>query len=155
MVIVKNLQRKIKLDSAKLEHQARFFLELVKYAHFDLSIVLVNNSTMQSYNRLYRNKNTPTDILSFPMHPNAQPTKRIKATDQAEKNLGDIIMSPEYILADIGLWNQPLEERIIRLLVHGICHLLGYDHETNDEHKKMHRKEQWMFKRSLQKGFRT
>jgi probable rRNA maturation factor len=146
MVIIKNTQRKIKLDTAQIKKHVERIMQLLDYADFDISIIFVNNDTMQKYNRDYRGKNKPTDILSFQAHENAQPDKRIRVAYADEKILGDLILAPDYIQTDLDRWQQSFDERMLTLLVHGICHLVGYDHETDADYKIMHQKEQWILK---------
>ena len=93
-------------------------------------------------NRQFRDKDKPTDILSFPFYPHLQAGERIEAEDQDETNLGDIIISPEYVKSDLEQWDENFEQRMQTLLVHGICHLLGYDHLQDAEYAVMLAKEQ-------------
>lgn len=141
MISIKNTQRKITVDLIALKHDAQTVLDALKYPDFDLGIWLTNNKTIHEYNLAYRHKDKPTDILSFPNYPTLKPKQRIKITEDDDKNLGDLIISPEYVLADLPRWGKSFEQRMKILLVHGICHLLGYDHETDEEYKVMHRKE--------------
>lgn len=142
MILLQNKQRKIQVDIKALERTASLMLTVLNYQDFDLGIMLTTNTTIQKYNRNFRNKDKPTDILSFPYHPTLQAGKRIKITHDEDKNLGDIIISLEYTKKNAEeVWGQTLEERLPILLAHGIAHLLGHDHMTDEEYKKMHRLE--------------
>ena len=141
MIVIRNTQRKIKVDIERLKEDAQTILNALNYADFDLGILLTNNKTIHTYNLTYRQKDKPTDILSFANYPTLKPGKRIKPLYDDDKNLGDLILCPEYILNDLPRWGKTFEQRLQILLVHGICHLLGYDHETDAEYKVMHRKE--------------
>lgn len=147
MIIVRNLQRKIKVDIAKLKADAQIVLDTLKYSDFDLSIMLVNNKTMHEYNKEYRKQDKPTDVLSFPYHPYLKAGERIKVKEAEDKNLGDIIIAPEYVMHDLPKWGTTFEKHIQRLLVHGICHLLGYDHIEDADYKKMRSKELFLLKK--------
>lgn len=142
MIMIKNNQRKIKVNSAQLKKDAQHILRVLDYADFDLAIVLVNNKTIHDYNLTYRGKDKPTDILSFSYHPKLKPGKRIKPKSEDDKNIGDLIISPEYVVAQLPELETTLDERMRVLLVHGICHLLGYDHELDSDYEIMKTEEE-------------
>lgn len=146
MILIKNRQRKIKVDTKQLEQDAQKVLTVLRYADFDLAIVLTSSNTIRKYNREYRHKDKATDVLSFPFHPQLQAGERIKPKTEEDKNLGDIIIAPDYVQKDAPRWGHTFEQRMRVLLVHGICHLLGYDHEEEAEYKVMHRKEKALLK---------
>lgn len=141
MITVKNSQKKIKINITKLKADAQKILNILNYSDFDLGIRLTTDATIHKYNREYRGKDKATDILSFSNYPDLKPGKRIRAKKQEEKNLGDLIIAPAYAKKDATNWNQTLEQHLQMLLVHGICHLLGYDHIKDEDYKIMHRKE--------------
>lgn len=146
MILIKNTQRTIDFDIETLKQDAQKVLDALNYSDFDLGIWLTTNKTIQKYNKLYRHKDKPTDILSFSHHPTLKAGERIKPLSPDDKNLGDLIISMEYVIKDLPRWHMSLEERMHVLLVHGICHLLGYDHIEDADYKIMHRKEQALLK---------
>ena len=77
---------------------------------------------MQSYNQLYRHKNYPTDVLSFPVN---------EVTLEQDHYLGDILISVDKAADQAKEKGHRLNKEIQILLLHGILHLLGYDHETD------------------------
>lgn len=163
MISIKNNQRKIKISLTKLKREAAIILKALGYSHFDVNILLTTNHTIRKYNREFRHKDKATDILSFPFHypttlpyelrraNNFKPGERIIAHTPADRCLGDIIISLEYMLKDVkklfvdfdvsDIALATADERMQRLLVHGICHLIGYDHETDEEYEVMLKKE--------------
>lgn len=147
MILIKNQQRKIAIDLKKLKTDAQQILAALKYDDFDLGILITTNATIRRYNRDYRHKDKPTDILSFPAHPELQAGKRIKVHSDDDKNLGDLIISAEYVVKDAQKLNITLEERLEVLLVHGICHLLGYDHIEDADWRRMRAKEAVLLKK--------
>lgn len=149
MITIKNTQRLVPINTAQLKKDAQIILDTLHYTDFDLGIWITTNKTIQKYNHQYRNKNKPTDILSFAYHPHLKGGESITTENEEDKNLGDLIIAPEYIQNDLSRWNQTLEERIKTLLVHGICHLLGYDHETDAEYAVMLKKERALLKKIL------
>jgi probable rRNA maturation factor len=144
MINLKNSQRTIDVDVDQFKRDAQKILDLLEYSDFDLGIWLTTNHTIRRYNRDFRDKDRPTDILSFPYHTELVAGDRIVVTSEDDKNLGDIIISPEYVLADLERWEKTFEERMRILLVHGICHLLAYDHIKDEDYAVMHEKEAWL-----------
>ncbi len=141
MILIKNSQRKITVDTKQLQQDAQTILDALDYADFDLGIWLASDSLIRKYNHEYRDKDKATDVLSFPYHSELKAGERIKIKTDEDKNLGDIIIAPSYVLKDLPRWNQTFEQRMQVLLVHGICHLLGYDHIDDADYKVMHKKE--------------
>jgi probable rRNA maturation factor len=128
-------------DDRQLKHDAQFILDALGYHDFDLGILLTNNVTIQEYNRVYRHHDKPTDILSFAYHSELKAGEAIVVDEEEDKNLGDLIISLEYVAQDAPQWEQTFEQRMRVLLVHGICHLRGYDHIEDDDYVIMHKEE--------------
>ena len=147
MILVKNTQRKIPINIERLKKDAQKVLALLDYADYDLGIWITTNATIQQYNATYRGKSKPTDILSFPFHADLQAGDRIEPASPEEKNLGDLIISAEYVAGMLEECEMTLDERMRVLLVHGICHLLGYDHITDEEFIEMERHENYLLSR--------
>ncbi|MBL6785180.1 MAG: rRNA maturation RNase YbeY [Rickettsiales bacterium] len=89
-----------------------------------ISIVLTNDNFIQSLNKQYRFIDKPTNVLSFPQERNL---------DFGEDCLGDIILSFERIKEEGDQQNKEFQSHLIHLVIHGLLHVLGYDHETNDQ----------------------
>ncbi len=140
----------VKCKTVELRNEIQKILNLMDYGEFDLGILLTDNATIQKYNKEYRGIDEPTDILSFSYHPSLKAGERIKPKTEEDKNLGDLIISLEYVQVDAPKWGQLFEERMRILLVHGICHLLGYKHETDEEYKVMKKQEDYLLEK-LQK----
>jgi rRNA maturation RNase YbeY len=126
---------------ARVKKTVQVLLEHLGYAQFDIGIWITTNATIRRFNKTYRHKDTPTDILSFPFYPELKAGEKIIATTPDEQNLGDIIISAERALKDARELGRAFPEHLSVLLVHGICHLLGYDHETDAQYELMARKE--------------
>ena len=149
MIVIKNTQRKIVINTKQLKKDAQTILRILHYDDFDLGILLTNNSTIQKYNREYRHKDKPTDVLSFSYHPTLKAGKRIKPTTEEDYNLGDLVISAEYVQQAARELGISFHQRLQVLLVHGICHLLGYNHERDADYRVMHRKEKAILKKLL------
>ena len=92
-----------------------------------VSFLLTSNSEIKLLNQRYRNKNKPTNVLSFPMH------------EQIEnKNyLGDVVIACEKIIDESSEQNIKKYEYLSKMTIHGVLHLLGYKHDTESQFNKM------------------
>jgi len=94
-----------------------------------LTLVICENDAIQELNCQYRNVNIPTDVLSFPSEE--------QDPDTGELYLGDVIISIEYALTNLDGHRTTIDSELLLLVVHGILHLLGYDHSDEEEKEKM------------------
>lgn len=136
-IAIKNTQRAVPLNRSEIKKIVRVCLTELGYADFDIGIWFTTSATIQKYNAQYRNKDNPTDILSFAYHPELKPGQRIVVTMPEDRNLGDLILCPTYIEKKAPEYGHSFNKHLQMLLIHGICHLLGYDHETDKDYKKM------------------
>ena len=144
MVTITNTEMTIPLNIQEFEKNAQSILTWMGYADFDLGILLTDNQEIQCFNRDFRNKDVPTDILSFPFHTNLKAGEKIEPQTEDDKNIGDLIISLEYIQETCKEENKTINEHLRTLLCHGICHLLGYDHYTEETDLIMKEKETWL-----------
>ena len=145
MINIKNRLKNSSFNTENYKLQAQKALDILGYTDFDLGIMLTTNITIKKYNAQYRNKNNATDVLSFPFH-SIPAGRKIKAVNNDEKNLGDIIISVEYVQHAAKKLNSTFEKRMNRMLIHSICHLLGYNHLQDDEFAIMIKKEKSLAK---------
>lgn len=99
------------------------------YSDHEISIVFTDNAEIKELNTTYRGISKPTNVLSFPMLEN-------NADDIISPDtglLGDVVISVETALQEATEAAITLEQRLSQLLVHGILHLIGYDHEQGEE----------------------
>nr|WP_234410548.1 rRNA maturation RNase YbeY [Caldalkalibacillus mannanilyticus] len=102
----------------------------------EVSVTFVNDAEIQEINRTYREKDQPTDVLSFPMY-EADETE-IEVFDEDEPLLlGDIIISVPRAKKQAEEYSHSFERELGFLLVHGFLHLLGYDHEDEKAEQEM------------------
>lgn len=90
----------------------------------ELSILLVDDDEMQRLNREYLSRDRPTNVLAFPMREGKDPYP-------TPALLGDVVVSTETAQREALLRDVTLEEEMALLLVHGVLHLLGYDHDDD------------------------
>jgi rRNA maturation RNase YbeY len=137
MITIINRQRKIAIDIKDATIKVEKMVEVLGYKDFDVNILFTTNASIKKFNKQFRHKDKPTDILSFPYHANIKPGQRIKPKTIEDKTLGDIIISVEYTKKVAAELKIPLQQHLIRLLAHGIAHLLNYDHHTDAQFKAM------------------
>lgn len=102
----------------------------------EISLRLTSDAEVHGLNRDYRGKDKPTNVLSFPM---VQPDliNTLSNADDGEILLGDIVLAYETCAREATERNVPLEDHAAHLIVHGILHLLGYDHMNDAEAEAM------------------
>jgi len=106
--------------------------------NFEVSVSFVNNKEIRELNRVYRNVDSDTDVLSFPMDDEEDLEGVIM--------LGDVILSTEKIIEQAEDFGHSLEREMLYLTVHSMLHLLGYDHMTDDEKEEMREREKEVMK---------
>ncbi|DBA00856.1 TPA: LOW QUALITY PROTEIN: hypothetical protein N0F65_008499 [Lagenidium giganteum] len=114
---------------------------------WDIGVMLTTNDHIHKLNKGYRKKDKPTDILSFPFHKIRVPGRFPRVTSSDERYLGDIYISIPYVQSQCEVEDFTLEERMPVLLAHGICHLLGYDHERDEDFARMSKAEEYILDR--------
>ena len=119
-----NNQRKIKIDLLPFQEFAESAVEAIAEARGkSLTIAFVSDRKMRELNKNFRGKNTTTDVLSFP--------HEADEFDADENYLGDVAVSLEQAQKQTIENNLDLATEIKQLILHGILHLCGYDHETD------------------------
>jgi len=92
----------------------------------ELSVLIVDDSQIAKLNKQYLNRSGPTNVLAFPMN-------IIKSLEAIPKLLGDVVISVETAERESKIAGIVMEGRLDQLLIHGILHLFGYDHEPSKE----------------------
>jgi rRNA maturation RNase YbeY len=137
--------RRVKIDQARLERSARAILADVGEPSAELGILFVGDQRMRSLNRQYRGKDRTTDVLAFAMREAHTPHASRVTPDM----LGDVVIAVPTAVRQAKQGQRSLDEELRVLLIHGILHLCGYDHERSEkEARRMHRRER-MILRSL------
>lgn len=109
-----------------LERMAAMILEDLGCPEGELSLLLVNDLEMEGLNSFYRGILRPTEVLSFPM-------KEGEMTHVNPHLLGDVVISTEMVKRQAQQEGISFEQRLKYILVHGILHLFGFDHERSEE----------------------
>ncbi|MFM7948960.1 MAG: rRNA maturation RNase YbeY [Actinomycetales bacterium] len=117
------------MDEEILKSLANFALQkLGIHPDSELSISLVDEDEMSSLHMRWLNESGPTDVLSFPMD-ELKPESAVNGPGI----LGDIVLCPKFAEAQAKSAGQTLEKEVELLMVHGVLHLLGFDHRESDE----------------------
>ena len=132
--IVVNLQRKVKVQSDDFRSFVKACDSIDEAAGKTFSIAFISDRRMKELNKFFRGKDTTTDVLSFPHEPDEFEINSPPATagDSDKSFLGDIVISVEQAQRQAKENKLSLETEIKQLILHGILHLCGYDHETDN-----------------------
>jgi len=116
------------IDPVLLENRGVRLLKLLGITSH-VSIVFMDDREMASFNLRYRKRKAATNVLSFPADPRGVGIPPELAPD----DLGDILVSAETAARETRREGKPLNDRLTELIIHGLCHLLGHDHERSEE----------------------
>jgi len=123
--VIVNLQRKRNIDTGALgEFRQRLLTTIPEADGRSVAIALISDRRMKELNRLFRGRAGTTDVLSFPYEPDS--------FDPDRTNLGDIVISVEQAERQAHENGLTLDAEIRQLILHGLLHLCGYDHETDN-----------------------
>jgi probable rRNA maturation factor len=130
----RNEVRRSGVDGRALVATARRLLAAIGAGDAGLSLSLVNDAAIRTLNHKYRGRNAATDVLSFPL--DQAPEEPIP-----EPLLGDVVISVDTARRQAAAYDAPLQRELYRLLIHGLLHLKGHDHEAIAERRIMQREE--------------
>ncbi|MBQ6614593.1 MAG: rRNA maturation RNase YbeY [Clostridia bacterium] len=143
-IILENAQDKFSVTDELNTLVKSAALAALEYEEIDfdcaISLTYTDNDGIREINREYRNKDSATDVLSFPMFDTD--TEEIYALDGTAAELGDIVISLERAKEQSETFGHSFEREVAFLCVHSVLHLLGYDHERSDEEDKVMRSKQ-------------
>ena len=142
-VFINNQQREHSIDCVLLQNQGESILLFLECENQELSVLLADDKKIRALNKQYRGQDRATDVLSF-------------SQNEGEENkpnshlMGDVVISTVTAKRQAAEHGLTLEEEIVLLLIHGILHLLGFDHERSNEeacHMKQKTRElfDWIF----------
>lgn len=115
------------LNQRLLHQRTDHLLHLLELPHGEVSLVLLDDGEMAAYNQQYRNKPGPTNVLSFPAS-EGEPGFPVP-----EHELGDILISVDTARREAKAQGHSLHHRLTELIIHGLLHLIGFDHERSEE----------------------
>jgi probable rRNA maturation factor len=143
IVDIQDLQDGIEIDGDLVGDWAQRALMVLNMNNAELSVVLTDDAHIQELNRDYLHRDRPTNVISFPQQEGVGPEGT---------HLGDIVISVERAADEAHDSGMDTMERLMQLLVHGICHLTGYNHEevSEEEAREMEEAEQYIRRHLLE-----
>ncbi|MHB1252619.1 MAG: rRNA maturation RNase YbeY [Candidatus Humimicrobiaceae bacterium] len=160
-VIIVNNQSEFELNENEIKKISDFlFKKLEKEESSELNVVFIGSEETKEVNKKYRNIDKETDVLSFSY---MEDKKIFGFIDDAESfrdefgffTVGEILICPSAAQENIKIYNKgwTLKKELIFLIIHGLLHIYGYDHEAEDEKKQMEQKQEEMLK-EVEKEFK-
>ena len=141
-LIIDDRQDKLKVSEELIEKIKDIIVKCLDYEgydnHYEVSLSFVDNKEIHELNKQFRGIDRPTDVLSFPMLSDEFDI------ELEEESLGDIVISLEKALEQSKEYNHSFEREVCFLVCHSTFHLLGYDHDTEENTKQMRSKEEYI-----------
>jgi probable rRNA maturation factor len=123
---IENRQKAIKLDLRRIRRIVHKLKKILNCSDQEISLLFVDDEQIREINRQYLNRDHPTNVISFPL----------RDGDYGDINpriLGDIVICAERALRDAAAGDLSLNDEIDFLVIHGLLHLLGYNHEGGNK----------------------
>ena len=141
----KNWSKKIKKKEFFFRSICKSFPKKYQFANkkISLTLLLSNNKGIRKLNKRFRNKNKPTDILSFPF--------QNKINVKNNLYLGDIIISYNFMNKPYNIRKKFFIEKVIKTFIHGFLHLIGFDHKRSKDYNKMITEEKKIYQSVIKK----
>jgi probable rRNA maturation factor len=133
MIYYRNDVRRSGVNGRALVATAKRLLAALGERGSAVSLSLVGDDAIRSLNRDYRGRDRATDVLSFALD--------VSPPQPVERLLGDVVISVDTARKQAAQYDAPLQREIYRLLIHGLLHLMGHDHDAVAERRAMQREE--------------
>ena len=127
---IKNLQKIKRINLKQWQNKLAKILKFLELKEESVSFVLGDNKFIKELNRKYLGRNSPTDVIAFPL-----------SDDLEGEYLGEVVVSVEQVINNSITYGETWEEELTLCLIHGILHLLGYDDKNEKERAFMRKKE--------------
>jgi probable rRNA maturation factor len=138
---------KSRFKSVWLKNIMRQVLQVEKVvAKSEVSLVLTGDEKILALNKQYLQEDRPTDVLSFPMNEQSKSRTVFVNIPDGKRHLGEVIISYPQAVKQAKEHGHSVKREVVILLIHGILHLLGYDHDIPERKKAMNRKESAIIK---------
>ncbi|MFV9646007.1 MAG: rRNA maturation RNase YbeY [Desulfobacterales bacterium] len=125
-ILIDNRQNKRRILQEKIQQTAQVILSALDCPDGELSILIVDDIQIEELNKRYLNRLGPTNVIAFPM-------REGRFSNITPRLLGDVVISVEAAVREGELAKISMEDRFDQLLIHGILHLFGYDHEKSEQ----------------------
>ncbi len=146
--MILNRQKTVRLATRSLAQFLQKIQRELKLQKVEVSVAFVSDAEIAGWNQSYRQKNGPTDVLSFPVHPQESRVQKTRAHKKAaaksanrkldalsgrgKEVLGDIAIAPATARRYARKNQRSLQNELHILMLHGVLHLMGYDHESDN-----------------------
>lgn len=139
-ISIENRQKKFKIDRRRLRSSLKRLMKALRCEESELSLLLVDDDQIREFNRTYLKRDRSTNVISFSM-------REGEFSDINPQLLGDIILSVETAHRDAAAEGIDFMDEVEFLVIHGLLHLLGYEHEntTDKEARRMKTRERELF----------
>jgi probable rRNA maturation factor len=139
-VLIDNRQNRYKIPLKKIQKKAQAVLNALDCPDGELSLLVVDDPQIAELNKKYLNRHGPTNVLAFPM-------RQGEFANLTPQLLGDVVISVETAASEAKNSGISMQERFTQLIVHGVLHLFGYDHEeSKQQERKMEEKSDELMK---------
>jgi len=125
-VLIDNRQSRHKIALKKIKQTVQVILDALDCPDGEISILLVDDPQIEELNQQYLNRQGPTNVIAFAM-------REGEFADLSPHLLGDVVISMDTAAKEAQIAATSMERRFNELLVHGVLHLMGFDHETSEE----------------------
>ena len=125
-VLIDNRQSRHKISLKKIKQTVQVILDALDCPNGEISILIVDDPQIEELNQQYLNRKGPTNVIAFAM-------REGEFSDLSPHLLGDVVISTDTAAREAQIASTSMERRFNELLVHGILHLMGYDHETSED----------------------
>lgn len=144
--LIKDSQKLLKADKRRIRKITESLLTYLKLPDRDVSILFVDNKEIRALNNRFFGRDKPTNVISFSYMENEKPWSG-SPSEHSPGNfpcemIGDIVISLERAREEAESMNIPFHERVLALIIHGLLHILGYNHEEGgNESRRMRYRE--------------
>ena len=125
-VLIDNRQSRHKIALKKIKQTVQVILDALDCPDGEISILIVDDPQIEELNQQYLNREGPTNVIAFAM-------REGEFADLSPHLLGDVVISMDTAAKEAQIAATSMERRFNELLVHGVLHLMGFDHETSEE----------------------
>lgn len=135
-------EQEVAVPTDDLRALARRVLEAEDYpASVEVTILLVDDEAMAGYNERFMSRQGPTDVLAFPLEEMLAGVAPVLAPTDPPLHLGDIVIAPSHVREQASARGVAFDDEIALMVVHGMLHLMGWDHPTDEAAERMEQRE--------------
>jgi probable rRNA maturation factor len=129
-VLIDNRQSRYKISQKKIQQAVQVILNALDCPDGEISILIVDDPQIEELNQQYLNRKGPTNVIAFAM-------REGEFSNLSPHLLGDVVISTDRAAQEAQISATSMERRFIELLVHGILHLMGFDHEISEKDARL------------------